>query len=314
MEPLADFDAGLMFADLTVRPGKDAEVQAALEKLEQQDPKRPEPYRGLGYIAWRAHRNDDAVELFRKAYDRGDREPRLLWDYGRLLESRYRDEAARVITELLLVDDRLEVRLELAELHLRDNRPKDALMTLNPIRSVTSAEAQRYARIAVTAHLLNGDQKTAEATALHFVELAKTDEDRAAAEALVRRATVRRPDLLVTRPSGGAPGTSSQDERPALRRTDTGADPDVILRREIHERPSVTGKFVELDCRGKQARMILQTGEGRKAFLIEDPERVVITAGSDGPVDMACGVQKKAPEVKIGYDPARRAMPASTAS
>jgi hypothetical protein len=57
-----------------------------------------------------------------------------------------------------------------------------------------------------------------------------------------------------------------------------------------------------LDCRGAQARMVVETAAGRKVFLIEDPGKVAITAGSDGPVDMACGPQKTAVRVEVSYD------------
>jgi hypothetical protein len=62
---------------------------------------------------------------------------------------------------------------------------------------------------------------------------------------------------------------------------------------------------MQLDCRGQQARMIIETDAGRKTFLIEDPGKVAITSGSDGPVDMTCGAQKTAPKVEIGYDAPR---------
>ena len=49
--------------------------------------------------------------------------------------------------------------------------------------------------------------------------------------------------------------------------------------------------------------MVLETAAGRKAFLIEDPDKVAITAGASGPVDMNCGAQKSPARVEIGYDP-----------
>lgn len=39
-----------------------------------------------------------------------------------------------------------------------------------------------------------------------------------------------------------------------------------------------------------------------QAFLIEDPGRVAITAGAEGPVDMVCGAQKTPARVEISYD------------
>jgi hypothetical protein len=70
-EPASDFDVGLVLADLWNRPGKEAVYQAALEGLAVQDAKRPEPFRGLGYLAWRAGRHDEASNTSRKHMRRG---------------------------------------------------------------------------------------------------------------------------------------------------------------------------------------------------------------------------------------------------
>ncbi len=48
--------------------------------------------------------------------------------------------------------------------------------------------------------------------------------------------------------------------------------------------------------------MIVEPDAGRKVFLIEDPEKIAIVAGSDGPVDTACGRQQKLVKVEVGYD------------
>ena len=74
-------------------------------------------------------------------------------------------------------------------------------------------------------------------------------------------------------------------------------------RPEVPSRPTLAGNFVELDCRNQPPRMIIETTAGRKTFLLADPGKVIITAGSEGPVDMACGIQKKPAKVEIGYDP-----------
>jgi len=44
---------------------------------------------------------------------------------------------------------------------------------------------------------------------------------------------------------------------------------------------------MELDCREKQPRMIVETAESNKIFVIVNPDKVAITAGSDGPVGPA---------------------------
>jgi Flp pilus assembly protein TadD len=296
-EPLPEFDANLMLADLLYRPGKEAAAQAAMERLVQQEPKRPEPYRALGYLAWHQARSADAVRQFAKAYDCGDRDPKLLWDYGRLLESDRHSDSARLLAELLALEpDRVDVRLEVARLKLQAGDATGALATLAPIHSVTPADSARFFQIAVYAHLNNGDQKNAAATAKRFKEIAKTNDDRAGADLLISQTELRNTRFKP------APA-ESRDETPA-------AVPSLKRSEQVPSEPphtnpaaylAASGRFVQLDCHGKQARMIVETATGRQAFLIEDPGHIAITSGASGPVDMTCGPQKAPAKVEVGY-------------
>lgn len=297
VESLSDYDTGLMFADLLYRPGKEADAKSALERLAKTYPDRAEPYQGLGYMAWRTGRVDDAVALFGKAFEHGSHDPTMLWDYGRLVARKHGAEAIRVLSELLALDgNRTEVRLEVAEAQLRANQPKESLATVAPIRTVTPKEAPRLFRIAVYANLNLGDQANAEAAAKHYQDVAKTDEDRATARELLSLTAAR------ARPTFAAPPVESRAEdesRPQMRRRAAG--PGEIASTATPSRPSASGEFVELDCRESQPRMIIETAEGRRAFIIEDPTKVAITAGSEGPIDMTCGPQKQRVKVTLEF-------------
>jgi hypothetical protein len=188
--------------------------------------------------------------------------------------------------------------LEVARLQLQAGEPKAVLATLAPIHSVTPADSARFFQIAVYAHLNNGDQKNAAATAQRFKEIAKTDDDRAAADLLIKQTELRNARFKAA-------------EAPAESRAETPAADPILRRREQppndapHADPpaylAATGRFVQLDCRGKQARIILETATGKQAFLIEDPSHIAITSGASGPVDMTCGPQKTPAKVEIGY-------------
>ncbi len=102
---------------------------------------------------------------------------------------------------------------------------------------------------------------------------------------------------------------SASGDRPQLQRAPGSQEPACAGVAPRHQLASASGNFVELDCREKQPRMIVETTEGKKIFVIENPERVVITAGSDGPVDMQCGPQKTPAKVSVGYDPAPANLP-----
>jgi len=294
-EPVPEFDRRLLLTDLLSMPGKQAARRTELESLVRLDPKRPEPYRGLGYLEWRAGRAEEAVHQFGKAFECGDRSPKMLWDYGRLLEGGHDDQAIAVLAALLTADpSRLDVRYELAQAQVRNRQGKEALATMAPIRTINPADAERYFRIAVYAHLYAGDRRTAEATAKRFLEVAKTDSDRASAAMLLRMSSSGTPPAPQT-------GIVREGEKPVLRRAPpaaTAADAPAAARRQ-----SVTGRFLELQCGNKQARMVIESAGTRKTFLIADPGAIAIAAGAAGPVDLACGPQKTPPMVAVDFDP-----------
>jgi tetratricopeptide (TPR) repeat protein len=296
-EPLAEFDVNLMFADLTSQPGKDKSVQAKLEELIKLDAKRPEPYRQLGYMAWRAGRTDEAVKDFAKAYELGDRDPRLLWDYGRLAERRNPAEAIAVLMVLLEKEpEHMEARLELAETQLRADRAFQALATLQPVRKITPEVATRFFRVTVYAYMSSGDEKRAKETAERFKSLAKTDEQRREADMLLNQVTIRRaemPRIPVDSPDGPAPRLRRGDGDARTSADEPPPPPP----------PSASGRFVELDCRQNQARMVIEVEGARQVFLIEDPSRITIKTGGQGTVDLNCGPQKEPKTVNVEYAP-----------
>ena len=283
-EPLDGFDAAVALTELLERPGNEAAAQAAWQRLAEEQPQRPEPYRGLGYLAWRDGKAADAIAQFGKAFERGERDPRFLWDYGRLLERWRGEEAIDVFRALLALDDaRVDVRLEMADTELRAHHAAAALATLAPVSKVTPENSARFFRIVVYAQLQAGDAKDAAETARHFRDIARTDADRMEAERLIAQ--------TAGRDTAGPSGPVSNNDRPALRR------------RQTAPRLSVSGRFVQLDCHGTEARMIIATGQGQKIFFIEDAGKVAITSASDGRLALTCGPQEKPVQVTIEYDP-----------
>jgi hypothetical protein len=235
------------------------------------------------------------MQYFAKAFALGDRDQNLLWLYGRLLEGTDRRESIRVLWELLTLDpDRTEVRIELAENQLRDNQAQAALQTLQTIHNVTPELAARYFRVAVYAHLRNGDEKSARGTAERFTTVAKTDEQRVDADALVAQVSARHVDLPL------APAEVADGGRPTLRRT--ASEPTEPIG-EPPRRPAISGRFVELECLGSHARMALETSTGRSVFLIEDPAKIIIATANGAQVDLTCGRQNPATQVRVEYDP-----------
>jgi Flp pilus assembly protein TadD len=273
--PASAFDVRLVLAELLNRPGKEQESRATLRQLAEEDPKRPESFAALGYIAWRVQENDEAVKEFRKAYELGDRNPSLLWDYGRLVRGRDRAEAIRVLTDLTKQDPaRVDARLELAAVQLVSKQPGDALETLKPVKNGSKEEAPRLFLLRAHAQLDIQLWADAKESAQALAKFAVSDAEKSEAERILKYLDGR---------GNGVAAAPSASERPALRRV-------------LHA--SIAGTFTNLDCAGKAPKMIVETAEGKKVFLIDDPDKII------GPtIDMTCGAQKKV-AVKIDYGPA----------
>ena len=66
--------------------------------------------------------------------------------------------------------------------------------------------------------------------------------------------------------------------------------------------PEVEGSFVEFVCLEKSFKVVVDTGKGKKGFLIPDPNRVVIVGRAGGKVELNCGPQTPV-HVKVEYAP-----------
>ena len=272
-EPAPEFDVKLVLADLLSRPGKENETRAAFEKLTVEDPRRPEPFAALGYLAWRAKDIDGAVKNFGKAFELGGRDPGMLWDYGRMLRGRNAAEAIHVLAELVAVSpSRIDARLELAAHQLTAKDPAAALETLKPVKKVTPEEAPRLFGITAHAQLDLKQWAEAKTAAERLKQVARTEDEKVQADRILT--------FLDRREGGAAP------ESPRLER---------------RESKSIAGAFVMLDCSGKSPGVVLETATGKMVFLIDDPKKIL------GPVmDFTCGPQNK-DRVRIDYVPAGQA-------
>jgi len=289
--PAPMFDVKLALADLANRPGTEAETRKALEDLARDEPRRPEPSVGLGYLEWRDHHIAEAVEAFGKAYELGDRSPKFLWDFGRLAERERPDAAVAALTDLFKLEpERLDVRLELAALHLNARRPGGALVVLSDVRTVTAEDAPRFFTLLATAQIQLGDRAGARITVAKLAANTKTPEDRTRVEQMQRyldQANAPAPVIARNTPEGP----------PRLVRPAPTAE-----RPPLQPSPEVEGSFVEFICLDKTFKVVVDTAQGKKSFLIPDAKQVVIVGRAGGKVDLNCGPQTPV-HVKIEYAP-----------
>jgi len=294
--PAPMFDLKLALADLTNRPGKEAATQKTLEDLAREDPKRPEPWAGMGYLAWRGNHVDEAVEAFGKAYELGDRNSQLLWDFGRLAESGHSDSAIQALTDLSYLEpERVDVRMELAALHLSARRAGAALGVLVDVKSVTSEEAPRFFTLLAEAQIRLGDRAGARITVANLATNAKTPADRTRAAEMQRYLDqADAPELVRI-----APLQTPRPPRPTL----------TVEQPPEQPAPEIEGSFVEFVCSDRSLKVVIDTAQGKKSFLIPDPKRIVVMGRAGGKVDLNCGPQAPV-HVKLEYTPSSAAADA----
>lgn len=295
--PAPMLDVKLALADLTNRPGKEAETRKTLEELAREDPRRPEPWVGLGYLAWRDGQTAQAVEALGKAYEFGDHSPKLLWDFGRLAERDRPEEAVKALADLFQQEpERLDLRMELAGLYLNARRGGAALTVLSGVRNVTPEDAPRFFTLLVSAHLQLGDKDGARPILAQLAANAKTPEDRARVDQMQRYLDQTGAPPPVIARNGGA--GNNPEEAPRLLRPAPSAKPTLVP----STAPEVEGSFVEFVCLEKSFKVVVDTAQGKKGFLISDPKQVIIVGRAGGKVDLNCGPQTPV-HVKLEYAP-----------
>jgi tetratricopeptide (TPR) repeat protein len=117
------------------------EARTRLEELTHEDATRPGPWANLGYLAWRGGDRDKAVEYFGKAYDLGNRRPRMLTDYAHLVASSNRERSIEVLqANLRSQPENVDARLFLGSLLMSLDRFEEALAATRPITAVGSLQ------------------------------------------------------------------------------------------------------------------------------------------------------------------------------
>ena len=296
-EPAPMFDVKLLLLDLTDRLGKEKDAEEQIKKMSAEQPSRPEPYAQLGYLAWRRGGTGEAQEQFAKAFELGDHSTRMLWDYGRMIESSRPDEAVKALNELTALEPaRRDVKIELAAALLNAKRPEDSVSTLLALGGCTPEEAPRCIGVATYAYLKLNDRVKAAATAELYQKYAKTPEDQRRAQEVLdylkqpeRRVTVTKRVQTAAPPIDDDPGRPTVARRSAKETSDTPA----TLAQRIPPL-SASGAFAELIC-GNPAKVVLETADGKKTFAIEDPNRITITGRETGTAELSCGPQKRTP-------------------
>ncbi len=167
--------------------GRQADARTRFEELAREDPKRPEPWASLGYLAWRNGKPGEAAEDFGKAFDLGSRNPRLLLDYAQLARGDKPEASAAALTALLGQDPgNVDARLTLANLQLSQGQFNEALATAGTITSVKSDDQRDYlVYLRAFAYLRLGDLAKAHALAEELKKMSSSPDVRSRADAIL---------------------------------------------------------------------------------------------------------------------------------
>jgi hypothetical protein len=228
----------------------------------------------------------------------------MLWDYGRMAGQADPPQAMRALSALLdQQSQRMEVRLFLSQVQLFAKQPQLAIDTLQPVRNVSAADPPRFFKLLALAYSELENNQEALAAARRWRENSKDVADQDSADQLLQ---------YLSRPTQEArsapPQLPSQQEvgqaPPKLRRT-TPSPGDFVTETTAAKPvlPSISGSFVEMDCKGPLPRLILQTDSGRIAFLMDDPDKLIAYGLPDAAgLRLSCGPQKPV-DVRIQYEP-----------
>ena len=294
-----DYEVKLLLAEIGDRAGGQDATRKILEQLIAQNPNRAEPYVDLADLDWRQNDFEDARANFAKAFDLGERNPRILWDYGRFAGSDDPAKAIQVYHELLkLQPERLDARMELASAQLRSNAAKDALETLASVKKVTPQDAPRLISLLAYANLGAGNLNQAAIAANQLKTVSSRAEDKERADQILHFVEDQKARLATSVPSVPPVAAFHDAEtRPALKRRDSPQEPT----QPVFRRPSFTGNFTELQC-AQPAKIVVETAEGKKLLVIDDPSKLLVNGSSGQTVDLTCGRQKPV-QVRVDYDP-----------
>src|ERR1017187_9935990 len=285
-KPISDADVRLARADLLAGPQSAAEYQSLL----RDHLKIPESEEGLGLLALRDHHDTEARAHFSAAMEAGAKSPRCFIEYARLEPD---NEKAR---QALLRPPGPRRRVghwkdaaernprnaaywqALAECYLADRNFTEAAKAWReaeqPAADPAKREQMRQARLAVEGQRLDYEaaekQRRADEEAHEIAELqANARAELHAAEAKIN-------------------GHAKLDPK-AVPWWD-GAQPS----------GKITGTLKQVDCLGKQARLVVEGADHKTVKLLVDPAQVFVAGG--GQLNLGCGVQKPR-RVAIEYFP-----------
>ncbi len=269
---------------------------------------------GLGLLALKEHKDNQARILFESAIESQSESARAWLELGRL-----EPDAAKAIKDLKKAS---ELNPRWGEPFLRmSERQEDLAQKADLLKKASSLDArnidywQLLAKTETAARDYPAAQKAwagaeraaandEERARIHQVRL-EAEQERADFEAAEHKRIAEERERDIQRVKGQSDAAIHAAEEEARNKLNpNGAAPPKPegWYEGTPGEATVEGDFVRLDCLGRQARLVVQAGDGKTVqLLVGDPSKIVIAGG--GEKALGCGPQKSPRKVSVQYKP-----------
>jgi tetratricopeptide (TPR) repeat protein len=277
IEPASRLDSGAMLADVLAFTGKKEAAKEAYERLAKDYPTSWEVEAGRAELAWRSKDLEEARKHFARAAELGSTNPRLYFDFARVLGGTPEKEIAAIplLKKAVEMDpDYQEAHHYLAFCLLQDGEYQEAINHFGKVKNVKPEQASAFYH----------------GIAYGEYHLEKWDEARKAAE--LARKYARKPQEIGAAEDMLRTLSEEKESRVAPAAPNRNAERFVPAAPSVPSKPSVLGRLRQVDCLGKIVRLQVTAGDNQILLAIMDPGRVAIKGSPTGDVNLACGPQK----------------------
>ena len=316
-QPVTGEEIGATLALLHVNGRRYDLAKASLATLAAENPNSAAVEEARGYLAWHQRDWQRATGHLAKAVSlSGSPSPKLLYDAARVQQfgGKPTPEMASLLERAMKArPDWHEPRVTLAEHYVFANEPQKGLDLLTGIRGLHPRLAPRVFRVIGYCETMLDRIEPARSSLKRAEQYAKEsfdqEQNRRLADFIERRQKYKDTQLQVAELMKRAaqreelPAELDNTERTPLRRNpmqppppDTPAGP--IRDPRLKE---VVGKLTNLQCRGEQALLTLETKQGPLYVAILEPKQVTIQGAGQAEVEFVCGPQSKI--VRVEYLP-----------
>jgi tetratricopeptide (TPR) repeat protein len=324
-ERLSEVEASVRLAQLLIDRRKFGEAEALLRRFEEGHGDNAGLRAALGSLALAGKDSAAALEHLGKAVATGQATARTHYEYGALLledRSRLREAASVLRKALEMEPGHVEALYYLGFIEFQLREFESSAKVLYQAVKLSPRRIHLWQSLAYSL-FYSGDTEAAKAAAEKCKAVARNESEHSLADATFRFVTQERgrelvarraPELEIQRqvptgpheergeeggePADGPNGAPGLERRPRMAGDSTVEVPETWQNRKWDTQ--IEGHLIQVDCSGTRARFHIRAGQSVLRLWVEDPDKVLITAGAGATVEFSCGAQRPIP-VKISY-------------